>query len=118
MLGFVLLEDGDVVSAVSNFCDVLRSARLTDLTISACAMLGLARCSTRCHRFDRAVILHCGADALLTQVGASWTSPEKEYREGDFIVLREHLGESFDTQFEKARSIPFNEMIKFALTSN
>jgi predicted ATPase/class 3 adenylate cyclase/Tfp pilus assembly protein PilF len=118
-LGWVLLQEGDVPRAASNYSEVLRFASLNgDVLDVAYAVLGLACCANRSEAPDIAAVLHGGADALLSLGADEWEAPESNIRAHDIANLRDRLGDEFERRYSEGLTMSQSEIIRWALTTS
>jgi predicted ATPase/class 3 adenylate cyclase len=116
LTGFLELESGNTVDAERTFAYALREARRAGLGfVTAYALLGLACCASQLGLFERAAILHGGAQAVIDANDQTWDSLEDGIRSRDLELLAREHGNSLDRALLAGATMPSEELVALAL---
>jgi predicted ATPase/DNA-binding SARP family transcriptional activator len=115
-LGWVHLRRGHLAAADAAFTEALHEFELHQLRRDASfAILGLACCAATQRDWERAACLLGFADGELQDCGASWSDPERAYRQQSFSDVERQPGSSFDRSYDSGRTSDRADLIDFAL---
>jgi predicted ATPase/class 3 adenylate cyclase/DNA-binding SARP family transcriptional activator len=116
-LGWVLVREGDVNGAATNFSLCMRGARRSGQIrrVFSNVACGLACCASRDGSSERAAALHGIAQAALDAYGGNWDPLEQRIHDADLAQLRRTLGTSFERWYESGRMMGRDEAFAFVL---
>jgi predicted ATPase/DNA-binding SARP family transcriptional activator len=115
-LGWVHLRRGHLAAADAAFTEALRESERHQLRrFASFAILGLACCAAAQRDWERAARLLGFADGELQDCGASWSAPERTYREQTLSDVERQPGSRFDRSYDSGRTSDRSDLIDFAL---
>jgi tetratricopeptide (TPR) repeat protein len=116
-LGWVHLRQGDLDAADGAFTEALRGLESLRLRRDASVViLGLACTAAAQCDWERAARLLGFADGELQNCGASWSDPERTYREESLINVERQLKAEFDRHYDSGRVGDRSGLIEYALS--
>ena len=116
-LGWVHLRQGDLDGADGAFIEALRGFELLRLRRDASVViLGLACTAAAQRDWERAARLLGFADGELQHCGASWSDPERTYREQSLTNMERQLNAEFDRHYDSGRAGDRGDLIDYALS--
>jgi predicted ATPase/DNA-binding SARP family transcriptional activator len=115
-LGWVHLRQGDLDAADGAFTEALHGLEVLRLRHDASiVILGLACAAAARPDWGKAARLLGFADAELQNCGASWSNPERTYREQAIPDVERQLGAEFDRYYDSGRTGDRSDLIDYAL---
>jgi predicted ATPase/transcriptional regulator with XRE-family HTH domain len=115
-LGWVHLRSGNPAAADTAFAEALHALELHHGRHAASyATLGLACTAAAQREWERAACLLEFADHELQDCGASWSEPERTYREQAVTNLERQLGAESDRHYNYGRNRDRSDLIDLAL---
>jgi predicted ATPase/class 3 adenylate cyclase len=115
--GWLELESGNTLDAEHTFARALREARRAGLEfVTGYALLGLACCASQVGDFERAAMLHGGAQRIVEGHGRTWDSLEDGIRLRDLELLQRELGDALVGAVRSGTAVPKEELVALALS--
>jgi hypothetical protein len=116
-LGVIALLQDDIVTAVEYGVESLTLARrVNDRGLLPYNVLALALCASAADEFERAAVLHGGADALIAEIDEAFEPLEAELRAQDHARVGLALGaDGFAAAYGAGRAMGHTEIVTLAL---